>query len=215
MRTHCIHPPPAKCPSTGPTPIELINQFLAKPHATHPVSVQSISEPSTPNLASSTAAAAVDPLAAATDPIEAFHNIGRKQLAQKILSLKVASHLHWDLSIFERNLTLQKQVQLLGDLCTVTAGKIIQLPIGPDADLAIGPQGNVPALRYALTLYHRWVLRTQLLKELPPRLTKGLAAASAAAAAVAASSAAVIAAAAAAGGAGGGAVGGVGGPMQM
>lgn len=177
----------------GPTPIELINQFLAKPHATHPVSVQSViattdgaivaaaaAPPSAPPATTTTSPPITPAIGdnggsggAVTDPIEAFGSIGRKQLAQKILSLKVASHLRWDLTVFERNLTLQKQVQLLGDLCTVTAGKIVPMPIAPDADLTIGPDGNAAALRFALTLYHRWVLRTQLLKELPARLAKG------------------------------------------
>lgn len=120
-----------------------------------------------------------------TNPYEAYRNIGRKQLAQKILSLKVAAHLRWDLIIFERHLTLQKQVQLLSDLCTVTAGKQITMPITDGAAPVVGPDGNETALRFALTLYHRWVLRTQLLKELPARLAKGTAAAAASPASVA------------------------------
>lgn len=235
----------------GPKPIELINQFLAKPHATHPVSVQSIpsTPPSPPPLASSSAAlvaAAASATAASADAttdaataeaIEAFRQIGRKQLAQKILALKVAAHLRWDLTTLERHLTLQKQVQLLGDLCTVTAGKMVQLPIAGDGTVeAVAGSGNAAALQFALTLYHRWVLRAQLLKELPARLAgkQGQAAGLAAAAAAAASAAAAAAAAAGVGGppgqqspaqvalgpggqpiGGGGGVGGAGNPSQL
>lgn len=185
-------------PLSGPTPIELINQFLAKPNATFPVSVQSISDASTTPTTSSTsppqtpADVAASDSSSGADAIDAYRNIGRKQLAQKLLSLKVASHLRWDLSVIERNLTLQKQVQLLGDLCTVCAGKIVTLPLSAGSAagevtapaVTAGPDGNAAAVQFALTLYHRWVLRTQLLRELPARLAKGMAAVSGPGAAV-------------------------------
>lgn len=101
-----------------------------------------------------------------------FNAIGRKQLALKILGLKVASYLKWNLEVFERNLALQKQLQLLGDLCTVTSGTFITLPISMAHECEIGPDGNKRAFNFALTLYHRWVLRAQVLKELPARAIK-------------------------------------------
>lgn len=58
------------------------------------------------------------------------------------------------------------------DLCIITAGKMMELPITADTDLTLGADGNRNAFKFALTLYHRWVLRTQLLKELPSRLVK-------------------------------------------
>lgn len=137
--------------------------------------MQTVTDPNAP--ATNTPAAVGD-----AQPQEAYRNIGRKQFAQKILSLKFAAHLRWDLVTLERHLTLQKQVQLLGDLCSVSAGKLISLPMAEDVALGtvVGADGNESALRFALALYHRWVLRTQLLKELPARLAKGTAAAAAA-----------------------------------
>lgn len=77
------------CSSLGPSPLELITQFLSKPSAHLPISVQTIDLPVTPSDTS-----------VLSDPFEAFHSIGRKQLAQKILSLKVASFLKWELGRF-------------------------------------------------------------------------------------------------------------------
>lgn len=99
-------------------------------------------------------------------------NIGLKQLALKILTLKVASKLKWDLGIFERNLSLQKQVQLLSDLCSVSSDKLVNLPLSHVHECLMGPNGSKSALNFALTLYHRWVLRAQVLKEIPSRIFK-------------------------------------------
>lgn len=117
--------------------------------------------------------------AAATTPdIESAMNrneglkIGRKQLALKILGLKVASYLKWDLKVIERNLSPQKQVQLLSDLCSVTSGKSVNLPLSMVQECQLGPNGSKKAFNFALTLYHRWVLRAQVLKEIPPRVFK-------------------------------------------
>lgn len=88
--------------------------------------------------------------------------IGRKQLALKILALKVAAHLRFNLDVIEKNLPLSKQIQLLADLCTVTSGKIQNLPISMVNECSVGPDGSKHALNFALTLYHRFVLRVQV-----------------------------------------------------
>lgn len=98
--------------------------------------------------------------------------IGRKQLALKILGLKAASYVKWNLQVIERNLSLQKQVQLLSDLCSITSGKLVNLPLSLVHECQLGPNGSKKAFNFALTLYHRWVLRAQVLKEVPPRVFK-------------------------------------------
>lgn len=98
--------------------------------------------------------------------------IGMKQLALKILGLKAASYLKWNLQVIERNLSLQKQVQLLSDLCSITSGKLVNLPLSLVHECQLGPHGSKKAFNFALTLYHRWVLRAQVLKEVPPRVFK-------------------------------------------
>lgn len=91
-----------------------------------------------------------------------FH---RKHLALKILALKVAGYLKWNLETLEKSLPLQKQVQILGDLCSITSGRVVSLPLSLVHEVqAIGSDGNKAALNFALTLYHRWVLRCQVLK---------------------------------------------------
>lgn len=83
--------------------------------------------------------------------------LGRKQIALKILSISLASHLRWDLSDIEKNWNLQKQIQLLEDLCTITSGKAISIPMRKPP--ALGALGNKMAFDFALFVYHRWILR--------------------------------------------------------
>ncbi|XP_047540457.1 integrator complex subunit 8 [Vanessa atalanta] len=79
----------------------------------------------------------------------------RKQLALKILALKVAATLNWNLDIFETKLPPQTQQQLMQDLVYMAT----------DTAFAVPPQEISPELlqkpqvQFALTLYHRWVLR--------------------------------------------------------
>lgn len=142
-------------PIAAPTPIELIAKFLA----IAPENQSNSTDITTPDIES------------AMNRHEGL-KIGRKQLALKILGLKVASHLKWNLQVLEKNLTLQNQVQLLSDLCTVTSGKMVNLPLSLVHECTLGPEGSKLAFNFALTQYHRWVLRAQVLREIPPRIFK-------------------------------------------
>lgn len=136
-----------KKPNPDPVPIDLIQQFLS-------VAPDAQQQPTNPELNS--------PDVEAMNKNEGL-KMGRKQLALKILALKVAAHLKFNLDIFETHLPLIRQVQLLSDLCTVTSGKQQNLPISVVNDnLVIGPEGSKHALNFALTLYHRFVLRAQV-----------------------------------------------------
>lgn len=137
----------------GPTPIELILKFLSMA----PESQNNTTTATTPDIES------------AMNRNEGL-KIGRKQLALKILGLKVASYLKWNLQVLERNLSLQKQVQLLSDLCSVTSDKVVNLPLSLVHECQLGPEGSKKAFNFALTMYHRWILRAQVLKEIPPRV---------------------------------------------
>lgn len=53
----------------------------------------------------------------------------RKQLALKVLALKVATWLKWNLDVFEKNLPIPKQLCLLRDLCTISFGKRVSIPL--------------------------------------------------------------------------------------
>lgn len=109
----------------------------------------------------------------------------RKQLALKILELKVATWLRWDLDALEKSLPVLMQLALLRDLCTISYGRSLSIPLSSDFDMKtcefalesklfltnkIGinlsaPSGNERAARFALTIYHRLLLRMQLIKE--------------------------------------------------
>lgn len=90
--------------------------------------------------------------------------LGRKQLALKILSLKVASFLNFNLNTFEKSLPVQKQIQLLSDLCSISSGRLVNLPLSLVHEVPLSQEGNKSALNFALTLYHRWLLRAHVLK---------------------------------------------------
>ncbi|XP_037037569.1 integrator complex subunit 8 [Bradysia coprophila] len=141
--------------NTLPTPVELISQFLS----IAPENQSNAIDITSPDIES------------ALNKNEGL-KIGHKQLALKILGLKVASHLKWNLEILEKSLPLQKQVQLLSDLCSVTSGKFVSLPLSLVHECHLGPEGSERAFNFALTMYHRWVLRAQVLKELPARIVK-------------------------------------------
>ncbi|CAH2068538.1 unnamed protein product, partial [Iphiclides podalirius] len=92
----------------------------------------------------------------------------RKQLALKILALKVASTLHWNLDIFEIKLAPQVQQQLMQDLVYMATNTIFAVPPQDiPCDLLQKPQ-----VQFALTLYHRWVLRFPVKAALYAKSTK-------------------------------------------
>jgi hypothetical protein len=72
--------------------------------------------------------------------------LGRKQLALKILALKVASYIKWDLSIIEKKLSIQKQINILSDLLSITSGRLVNLPLSLVHEVPVSTEGN----RYAL-----------------------------------------------------------------
>lgn len=99
--------------------------------------------------------------------IESLTNkFGRKQLAIKILELKIAScdFIHWNLDVIEKYLPISKQVQLLSDLCSITSGRMVNLPLSLVHEVPVSNDGSKSALSFALTIYHRWLLRAQVLK---------------------------------------------------
>ncbi|XP_038209014.1 integrator complex subunit 8 [Zerene cesonia] len=79
----------------------------------------------------------------------------KKQLALKILALKVAPSLHWNLDTLENNLPPHIQQQLMQDLVYMATDSAFNAP-----PLEI-PSEILQKLhvQFALTLYHRWILR--------------------------------------------------------
>nr|KAF7438509.1 hypothetical protein H0235_000900 [Vespula pensylvanica] len=74
-----------------------------------------------------------------------------KNLALKILSLKVAAHLKWNLDILEKKLPLPIQVTLLQDLFYITTDTIVEISAIPDFSIY-----NVSdQALFTIVLYHR------------------------------------------------------------
>ncbi|XP_052860400.1 integrator complex subunit 8 [Anopheles cruzii] len=137
-------------PNPDPSPTDLIIQFLSiTPEGQNPHDVST-----TPP----------DPETSGPQKSDGLRYT-KKQLALKVLALKVAAFIRWDLDQLERSLTVARQVQLLGDLCSIMAGKMVTLPLSlVHESPTVAVDGPKHALTFALTLYHRWVLRAQVLR---------------------------------------------------
>ncbi|KAI5632528.1 integrator complex subunit 8 [Phthorimaea operculella] len=132
-------------PNPEPTPCELIEEFLsvdAKNANSKPASERVVDMDNPPSPT---------PVTPTATPLQ----FTRKQLALKILALKVAATLNWNLDIFEAKLPPQIQQQLMQDLVYMAT----------DCAFAVPPQEISQELlqkqhvQFALTLYHRWILR--------------------------------------------------------
>nr|CAD7589445.1 unnamed protein product [Timema genevievae] len=78
----------------------------------------------------------------------------RKSLALKILALKVAAYLKWDLSIIESRLPLPMQVTLLQELLYLALDKDVDVGSHRDMDFSSIPDHVL----FAVTMFHTWVL---------------------------------------------------------
>lgn len=118
-----------KNPNGDPTPTELITKFLTLSLSEKPSNGETITvinqKPS------------------------------KRCLALKILALKVAAHLKWNLDIFEKSLTMANQVTLLKDFLYVVSPLHTDVKLHGDLNLAELPDH----ILFAILIYHRWVVR--------------------------------------------------------
>lgn len=137
---HCF-PPIAE-----PSAVELIMQFISMtPDTTIPSTVvtpgsdlQNIAGASVGANATTPAAPAalnVPPIAPQQQQVGL--QLTRKQLALKILELKVATWLKWDLDLLEKSLPVLMQLSLLRDLLTISYGRPVSIPLTSDFDMKI------------------------------------------------------------------------------
>lgn len=91
-----------------------------------------------------------------------------KNLALKILSLKVAAYLKWDLDILEKKLPLPIQLTLLQDLFYITADVIVEIPTIPEFFIETASDQFL----FTLVLYHRWLLRAIIYRALSNKQPK-------------------------------------------
>lgn len=145
---------------------ELLEGYLRKESTAHAISIMSeFLQISCPSESSQQINEINSPDADSLNKLESLSlKLGRKQLALKILSLKVASFLDFKIELFEKFLPIQKQIQLLSDLCSIASGRLVNLPLSLVHEVPLSAEGNKAALNFALTLYHRWLLRAHVLK---------------------------------------------------
>uniref|UniRef100_A0A671YU98 Integrator complex subunit 8 n=1 Tax=Sparus aurata TaxID=8175 RepID=A0A671YU98_SPAAU len=90
----------------------------------------------------------------------------RRNRTLKLLALKVAAHLKWDLDVLEKGLTIPVLNMLLNELLCVS-----KVPPGVkhvDLDLSTLP----PTTAMAVVIYNRWAIRTIVLSSFPEKQTK-------------------------------------------
>ena len=91
-----------------------------------------------------------------------------RNLALKILSLKVAAYLKWDLDVLEKKLPLPIQLTLLQDLFYITADVAVEIPTIPEFFMeTVSDQ-----LLFTLVLYYRWHLRAIICRALSNKQPK-------------------------------------------
>ncbi|XP_028316486.1 integrator complex subunit 8 isoform X2 [Gouania willdenowi] len=125
-------------PNSDPTPVQLIVQFLEQ------ASKPSVNEQNQ-----------VQP------PVD-----NRRNRTLKLLALKVAAHMKWDLDSLEKGLTSPVLNMLLNELLCVS-----KVPAGVkhvDLDLSTLP----PTTAMAVIIYNRWAIRTIVLSSFPEKQTK-------------------------------------------
>ncbi|XP_018407743.1 PREDICTED: integrator complex subunit 8 [Cyphomyrmex costatus] len=91
-----------------------------------------------------------------------------KNLALKILSLKVAAYLRWDLDVLEKKLPLLIQLTLLQDLFYITIDIAVEIPTIPEFFMETASD----QLLFTLVLYHRWHLRAIIYRALSNKQPK-------------------------------------------
>uniref|UniRef100_A0A8C2KWM1 Integrator complex subunit 8 n=1 Tax=Cyprinus carpio TaxID=7962 RepID=A0A8C2KWM1_CYPCA len=127
-----------KCFFTDPSPVQLIVQFLEQ--ASKPsVNEQNQVQPPADN---------------------------RRNRTLKLMALKVAAHLTWDLNLLEKGLTIPVLNMLLNEFLCVSS-----VPPGVkhvDLDLSTLP----PTTAMAVLIYNRWAIRTIVLSSFPEKQTK-------------------------------------------
>ncbi|KAL8569201.1 hypothetical protein ACOMHN_051881 [Nucella lapillus] len=92
----------------------------------------------------------------------------RKVKALRVLALKVATHLHWDLSILEKGVPTPIVQALLIELLKIAAPELIDCIHSPDLeDTAMSDQAL-----FAVHLFHRWCVRSVVRDSFPTRPLK-------------------------------------------
>lgn len=99
-----------------------------------------------------------------TNEVKPITNVkwNQRNVALKILALKVAAYLQWDLDILEKKLPLPIQLIFLQDLFYITTDMIIEIPNLPEFSM----NAMLDQTLFCTVLYHRWLLRAMIHRSL-------------------------------------------------
>lgn len=125
-------PPPPPPSSTNNSVIPAVSPPVSTTDSMIPVAIVLPTINHQPQVATS---AVTGPTA--TNNITDGLRLSKKQMALKILALKLGTYLKWDLDMMEKQLPISKQLFLLRDLCTISFGKKICIPLPIDFDPTI------------------------------------------------------------------------------
>ena len=85
-----------------------------------------------------------------------------RNLALKILSLKVAAYLKWDLELILKKIPLPMQLVLFQDLFFITMDINVEIPNVPEIRLEDASDRDI----FTCILYHRWLLNVVVFRAL-------------------------------------------------
>ncbi|XP_052817702.1 integrator complex subunit 8-like [Mya arenaria] len=162
-----------------PSPVQLIQQFLQEaesnaggsdtPASSHP---GALTPPLTPPISSHSTLG--DPVEQndpsrqkpVTPPLPTGES--KKTRALRMLALRVAAHLHWNLNTIMKGLSVQQVHSLLTELLKVT------MEMSPDAAKFTDLHFDVltPEAIFAAQLYHRWAILTLVKHSFPTKPVK-------------------------------------------
>lgn len=146
-------------PSPKPSPCALIVEFLSVDATLS----EDEENPQNERIVDVDAPGSPAPSSATDNP-----EMTRRELALKIMALKVAATIRWNIDIFEKQLPPHIQYQLMQDLMYMATDTLYTEPsqdIPPDIL-------KKPQVQFALTLYHRWSLRFPVVASLHAKTTK-------------------------------------------
>ncbi|KAL1115844.1 hypothetical protein AAG570_006134 [Ranatra chinensis] len=157
-------------PTSDPTPPELIVKFLSIAFSKPPTSLQET--PGTAQVIGDGDLSIMSPTNVGT-PVGANGGdttkpVNRRSRALKILALKVAAYLDWDLGTLETKLPVGMQSVLLRELLSELTGGGEAPPLCPPPDW--DPASVAPHVLTGLALYHRWVVRSYFSSSLNAKL---------------------------------------------
>ncbi|XP_068603352.1 integrator complex subunit 8 [Brachionichthys hirsutus] len=90
----------------------------------------------------------------------------RRNRTLKLLALKVAAYMKWDLNVLEKGLTIPVLNMLLNELLCVS-----KVPPGVK-HVDLDPSTLPPTTAMAVVIYNRWAIRTIVLSSFPEKQTK-------------------------------------------